>query len=109
MNRKRIYAEKGPGHDLAGEIKRLFPGKTPKEVALRLGVEIVYEKPVRSSDRVRLSEYRGKQKQIAVFFREVEHTAIAHELFHHIEKTKGLKMAREISEREAENFARILG
>ncbi len=106
MNRKRTCVERGMGQELAEEVKRLFPGKTPKEIAAGLGIEIVYERPVDSSDLIRLSEYRDKKKQIAVFFREVEHTAIAHELFHHMESAKGLKMSRSLSEKEAEKFAR---
>lgn len=111
MNRKQNSAKNtfsGIGKELAGEIKRLFPGKSPKEIATGLGVEIIYEKPVRSQELVRLSEYRQKKKQIAVFFREVEHTAIAHELFHHLEKTRGLKLTSELSEREATAFAEVL-
>jgi len=92
---------------MAGEIKRLFPGKSPKEIASGMGVEVIYEKPVKSQDLVRLSEYRQKQKQIAVFFREVEHTAIAHELFHHLEKTRGLSLTKELSEKEAKAFAEV--
>jgi len=111
MNRKQTCAKSsfsGVGEQLAGEIKRLFPKKSPKEIAAGLGVEIIYEKPVRSLDLVRLSEYREKQKQIAVFFREVEHTAIAHELFHYLEKTRGLKLTKELSEKEAMKFAEVL-
>lgn len=111
MNRKRTCAKKtvpGIGKQLAGEIKRLFPGGSPKEIAAGLGVEIIYEKPVESRNLVRLSEYREKQKQIAVFFREVEHTAIAHELFHHLEKTRGLNLTKSISEKEAMIFAEVL-
>jgi hypothetical protein len=114
MNRKPDCGNKtdgafpGIGKELAAEIKRLFPGKGPKEIASGLGVEVVYEKPVRSRELVRLSEYRAKQKQIAVFFREVEHTAIAHELFHHLESARGLKLGRDVSEREAKAFAEVL-
>lgn len=111
MNKKRTCAKKdvpGIGEELAAEIKRLFPGKSPKEIAYGLGVEVIYEKPVESRELVRLSEYRQKQKQIAVFFREVEHTAIAHELFHHLEKTRGLKLTSELSEKEARAFAEVL-
>ena len=108
MNSKRICAEAGLGRKLAAEMKDLFPGKGPKEIASRLGIEIIYEKPVVSRQLVRLSEYRKKQKQIAVFFREVEHTAIAHELVHHLESARGIRLDRDASEKEAKAFAEVL-
>ena len=111
MTKKRTCADKngpGLGEKWAKEITKLYPGENVINIAKDLGAEIVYEKPVEMGPLVRLSEYRGKFSQIVVFFREVEHTAVAHELFHHLEKVRSSGLSAGQSEEEARKFAEQL-
>ncbi len=57
-----------------------------KEKALEYGLSIIYENPIDSFNKKRISEYRPKTKEIVIFHKEFEEQAIAHELFHHLNK-----------------------
>lgn len=99
MNRARDFAE---------EIRSVFPGRTPREIAINSGLKIVHEKPVLMNGRKRISEYRPKTKEIVIFFKEHEDEAIAHELFHYLEDAKSLRPDRKRSEEQARVFAKSL-
>lgn len=80
----------------------------PKDIAIRMGLKIIYEKPIENDCFLRISEYRKKTKQIVVFYSEFEKEAIAHELFHHLENILNLKLKKTRSEELAERFADII-
>lgn len=108
MTKKQACADKSVpdlGAKWAKEIIGLYPGKNIIDIAKDMGAEVIYEKPVRSDDLVRFSEYRKRFGQIVVFFREVERAAVAHELFHHLEKVRSADLSLKQSEVEARKFA----
>lgn len=108
MNRERNCAESGIGEEFAREIRLKFPKKSVKDIAGALGADIVYEQPVTMYPLMRISEYRPSRSQIVVFYRELEHSAIAHELFHHLEKIKKIGLSRGDSEKQAEIFSSLI-
>lgn len=79
-----------------------------KVIASKLGIEIIYEPPLKIKGFCRISEYRKKTKQIVIFYPEYENKAIAHEIFHHVEHMLDLKLKRTKSEEFAERFAHII-
>lgn len=93
---------------LAQEIKNLYPDYDIKQIATILGAHIIYEKPIEMGSVIRISEYRKKHSQIVIFHKEYEQEAIAHELFHHLEKIRKIKLSRKESEVETEKFVSLL-
>ena len=110
MNKEQISAVKEAqvdtlGYKWAKELRLSYPKHDVKEIAQALGAEILYEKPVEMVQVSRISEYRVKTKQIVIFYREFERTAIAHELFHHLEKIRDVKLKGPEAETQAEIFS----
>ncbi len=92
------------GKDFAKKIKSLYPKKSASEIANILGLKIVFEKPVESNFIKRISEFRPKIKEIAVFYKDYFNNALLHEIFHYLENENGVKLEKRISEREAREF-----
>ncbi|MCX5749008.1 MAG: hypothetical protein NTZ10_02000 [Candidatus Saganbacteria bacterium] len=109
MNREPKCGDSLSGALLADQIKSVYPEKTPAEIAEKLGLKVIFERPVNMGGVKRISEYRPKTKEIAVFYSEKKDEAVAHELFHYFEMANALRPGRnKISESEASIFAKNL-
>lgn len=91
--------------DIIYQIKFQYNTSSTREIAQKMGIEIIYEPPLKIKGFCRISEYRKKTKQIVIFYPEYENKAIAHEIFHHIENTCNFRLKRRKSEEFAEVFA----
>ena len=107
MNRERTCGSE-IAEELANEIKLKFPKKKVHDIARALGADVVYEKPVEMYPLKRISEYRPKNSQIVVFYREYERMAVAHELFHHLVKIRKIEVPGHEQEKQAEIFSNLI-
>lgn len=96
------------GRILAKEVLKKHYGKSIKEIISSFDINIVYEKPLNCRFLKRISEYRPKKSQICIFHKEKELPALAHELFHFLERKNGIKLSKNESEKQAKNFVKAL-
>ena len=95
------------GSSLALELKLDHPHLDLYSLLEYFGVTVDYEQPPADESYLkRISEYRPKSKKIVIFHRERETEAIAHELFHHLERLHSYSFSSKESEEHAAAFAK---